>query len=96
MPKKSRKDSNAGAGKLPIQYTRHFKDVLSERSIPTAFIKRTLAKPEKTEERSDGTKHFLKRISEHGNRWLRVIINVSVVPNKAVTAFFDRRLRGKK
>jgi len=96
MPEKSRTDSNAGAGKAAIQYTRHFKDVLKERSISTAFIKRALDKPEKTEENNDGTKHFLKRISEHGNRWLRVVINISVKPNKAVTAFFDRRLSGKK
>ena len=70
--------------------------MLRERAIPMAYIKSSLAKPEKTEERDDGTKHFLRRIPEYGNRWLRVIINVSATPNKAVTAFFDRRLRGKK
>jgi hypothetical protein len=94
MPEKSRTDSNAC--KPTIQYTRHFKDVLKERSIPAAYIKRALAKPEKTEEHNDGTKHFLKRIPEHGNRWLRIVINISLTPNKAVTVFFDRRLSGKK
>ena len=83
MAAKSRTDSSAG--KLSIQYTRHFEDVLKERSIPAALIKRALAKPEKTEEHSDGTKHFLKRISEQGNRWLRVVINVAVEPNNEVT-----------
>lgn len=96
MPEKSRTDSNAGADKPTIQYTRHFKDMLRERFIPMAFIKNALDKPEKTEERADGTKHFLRRISEHGNRWLRIVVNTSVTPNKAVTAFFDRRLSGKK
>jgi hypothetical protein len=96
MPKKSRTDSNARSEKPSIQYTRHFKDMLRERSIPLAFTKRALIKPEKTEIRTDGTKHFLRRISEYGNRWLRVVVNVSVKPNKAVTAFFDRRLSGKK
>jgi len=69
--------------------------MLKERSIPMSLIKPTLAEPEKVEDRSDGTKHFLRRIPERGNRWLRVIVNISAVPNKAVTAFFDRRLRGE-
>jgi hypothetical protein len=96
MSEKSRIDSNARADKPTIQYTRHFKDMLRERSIPMAFIKSVLAKPEKTEERADGTKHFLRRISEYDNRWLRVVVNTSATPHKAVTAFFDRRLSGKK
>jgi hypothetical protein len=70
--------------------------MLRERSIPMAFIKSAIDKPEKTEERADRTKHFMRRIPDYGNRWLRVVVNVSVVPNKAVTAFFDRRLGGKK
>jgi hypothetical protein len=37
----------------------------------------------------------IKRISEFGNHWLRVVINVAKSPNKGVTAFFDRRLRRK-
>ena len=77
-----------------MQYTRHFKTMLKERSITMSLVNRTLDKPEKVEEHSDGTKHFLRRIPKHSNRWLRVIVNVTAVPNKAVTAFFDRRLRG--
>ncbi len=81
--------------KSELQYTRHFKAMLKERSIPMSLIKGTLAKPGKVEEHSDGTKHFLRQIPEHGNRWLRIIVNATTVPNKAVTAFFDRRLRGE-
>lgn len=81
--------------KSEMQYTRHFKNVLKERSISMSFINRTLTKPQKVEEHPDGTKHFLRQIPEHANRWLRVIVNANVVPNKAVTAFFDRRLRGE-
>ena len=95
MPEKSRPDSNVDLGKPPIEYTRHFRAMLKERAIPMAYIKGTLAKPEKIEDRSDGTKHFLRQVPEHGNRWLRVVVNVSVMPGRAVTAFFDRRLRGK-
>ena len=73
-----------------MQYTRHFKDMLKERSISMSMIDRALAEPEKTEDHSDGAKHFLRRI-----RWLRIIVNTTAAPNKAVTAFFDRRFRGE-
>jgi len=95
MTEKSGTTANSGSGNLRMEYTRHFKAMLKERSIPMSLIKRVLAKPEKSEDRSDGTRHFLRRIPKRGNRWLRVIVNVTVVPNKAVTAFFDRRLRGE-
>ena len=49
--------------------------------------------PRSSEDREDGTQHFIKKIPEYENRWLRVVINVKVNPNRAVTAFFDRRLR---
>jgi len=81
--------------KSELQYTRHFKAMLKERSIPMSLVTRTLTKPEKLEERADSTKHFLRRIPKRKNRWLRVIVNITVIPNKAVTAFFDRRLRGE-
>ena len=81
--------------KSELQYTQHFKDMLKERSIPVSLIKCTLTEPEKIEDRADGTRHFLRRIPKHKNRWLRVIVNITVVPNKVVTAFFDRRLRGE-
>jgi hypothetical protein len=78
-----------------FQYTRHFKDMLQERSIPMSFITITLTKPEKVENHDDGTMHFLRQIPRRDNRWLRVVVNVVVEPNKIITAFFDRRLRGK-
>jgi hypothetical protein len=81
--------------KSELQYTRHFKAMLKERSIPMSLITRTLTEPEKIEDRADGTRHFLRRIPKYKNRWLRVIVNITVLPNKAVTAFFDRRLRGE-
>jgi len=79
-----------------MQYTRHFKTMLKERSIPMSFINYTLTEPEKVEDHADGTRHFLRKIPKHRNRWLRVIVNITVVPNKAITAFFDRRLRGEQ
>ena len=73
----------------------HFKDMLSERGIKLEWADRTVLEPEKVEDHDDGTRHFIKQIPEFENRWLRVIVNITVVPEKRVTAFFDRRLRRK-
>jgi hypothetical protein len=71
----------------------HFEDMLGERGIAKEWAERAMADPDTTEDHDDGTKHFIKRIPEFGNRWLRVIVNMGATPEKRVTAFFDRRLR---
>jgi acyl-CoA thioesterase len=79
-----------------MEFTKHFKSMLKERSIQQQWVERAINEPEEVEEHEDGTRHFLRSMEEHGNRWLRVVINIQVQPNRAVTAFFDRRLRGRK
>jgi hypothetical protein len=49
--------------------------MIEERGIKLTWVEKTLDHPEKVEYKSDGTQHFLRRIPEHGNRWLRVIVN---------------------
>ena len=71
----------------------HFGDMLKERGIRREWADRAVSEPDRTEEHADGTRHFIKRIPEFGERWLRVIVNVKSVPEIRVTAFFDRRLR---
>lgn len=73
--------------------THHFKDMLAERGIEREWVDRTVLDPERTEDHDDGTRHSIRRIPEFENRWLRVIVNVEVKPERFVTAFFDRRLR---
>jgi len=75
-----------------MEFTKHFSRMLEERSIQTQWVDRTIRTPDQREDHVDGTTHFMKQIPEHGNRWLRVVANVSVNPNRAITAFFDRRL----
>jgi hypothetical protein len=72
--------------------------MLKERRIDPSWVERTITTPEKVEDHDhdDGTRHFLRRIEEHENRWLRVVVNIRSQPNKAVTAFFDRRMRDKR
>ena len=76
-----------------MKHSKHFEDMLIERKIDISWVNATLGKPEKVEIHKDGTKHFIRRIKENGNRYLRVVINEVATPTRAVTAFFDRRLR---
>ncbi len=71
----------------------HFADMLHERRIKREWADHTVDNPDVMEDHEDGTRHFIKQISECDDRWLRVIVNVNVNPNRLVTAFFDRRLR---
>jgi hypothetical protein len=70
----------------------HFLAMLRERSILREWVDRALSAPDRTDAPGDGTKHYMKRIPEHGDRWLRIIVNIVEGPNKCVTVFFDRRL----
>ena len=76
-----------------MEFAEHFKNMLKERSIQQEWADRVLHEPQKVEDHEDGTRHFLRQIEEHGDQWLRVVVNIQVEPNRAVTAFFDRRLR---
>jgi hypothetical protein len=79
-----------------MEYSKHFQEMLEERKIYPAWVEQTLEMPDHTEIREDGTCHFIKQIQEYENRWLRIVVNVCVNPNRVITAFFDRRLRRMK
>ena len=81
---------------IDMNYTQHFKDMMKERLIQPTWVDMTLNEPEKVNDKPDGTRHYLRRIPEHGNRWLRIVVNVEAKPNKAVTVFFDRGMKGKQ
>jgi hypothetical protein len=78
---------------MDVDLSGHFGDMLKERGIALHWVQRTIETPDNTEDHDDDTRHYLKQIPELGNRWLRVVINVTKQPKKGVTAFFDRRLR---
>jgi hypothetical protein len=75
----------------------HAQTVATERGINQEWIERILTNPERVEEGKETPplKHALGRISEHGNRVLRVVYNGSVEPVMVVTVYFDRTLRNK-
>lgn len=78
---------------LAMKFTKHFRNMLEERSIRQEWVDKSVSEPEKVEDHKDGTRHFLRRIEQHENRWLRVVVNTHIRPHRVVTAFFDRRLR---
>lgn len=79
------------------ELTAHAATVIAEREIEAEWIERVLERPERTEpDRADPSLlHALGRIKERGQRTLRVVYNPSVDPRRVVTAYFDRRERGK-
>ena len=76
--------------------TKHCKEMLEQRHIKEALVFSAIENPDRVEDLDDDTRHYLKKIDENNNKWLRIIVNVKVQPNKCVTAFFDRRLRRKE
>jgi hypothetical protein len=76
-----------------MDFSVHCRQMLEEREITVEWAERALKHPDRTEDRSDGTRHYLKQIPEHGNRWLRIVVNDADGAPTCVTAFFDRRLR---
>lgn len=81
---------------LDFDFSSHAEDMLIERQIPKEWVWRTVHSPDSRETDVDNNIHYIKAIAEHENRFLRVIVNPHVEPNRIVTVFFDRRLRGRK
>jgi hypothetical protein len=81
---------------LLMEFTKHFEQMIEERTISHDWVEQAIHFSDHIEEHEDGTRHYLKQIPKYGNRWLRVIVNIKSNPNRAITAFFDRRLRRKK
>ncbi|MEL0602344.1 MULTISPECIES: DUF4258 domain-containing protein [Planktothrix] len=75
--------------------TEHARYQILKRKILESWIEQTLLYPERVELLADihGNTHYLKRIQEFGDRWLRVVVNPNVEPNRVVTIFFDRRVK---
>jgi len=77
--------------------TVHAAAVIAEREIDASWIARAFSRPDRTEPHplDRSLMHALIAIPERGDRVLRVVYNPSYKPPKVVTAYFDRRQRGK-
>ena len=82
---------------MNYELTQHARDVLEEREISIEWLEKALASPELIEQATDSPElenRFVK-IAEFGNRVLRVVVNTRVVPDRVVSVYFDRRMKGK-
>lgn len=82
---------------VKYEMTRHARMALEEREIPIEWMERTLSAPELVlpdPEDASVERHF-RRIPEFGGRVLRVAVNTAVEPNRVVSVFFDRTMKGK-
>jgi Domain of unknown function (DUF4258) len=73
----------------------HARHQTQERNILELWIEETLVDPDKLLPLADshGNTHYLKRIQDFGDRWLRVVVNPNLTPKRIVTIFFDRRVK---
>lgn len=82
---------------MDYSLSRHAEIVLVERGIPVEWMERTLAHPELCE-RDPGDPHLdrrWRRIPEHGDRVLRVVVDTTIDPPRVISVFFDRGMKGK-
>ncbi len=79
------------------EFTEHARIRINERKISLSWIEYTLTSPQKIELDAKDTdlRHALAEIPEFDNRVLHVIYNVTSTPNRVVSVYFDRKLRGK-
>ena len=82
---------------LSYRLTTHAASVIAERQIPQEWVARVLGQPMRLEaDRYDPTlRHALAAIPENDGRVLRVVYNDTVRPWQVVTAYFDRKERGR-
>jgi len=82
---------------VDFEQTEHAKLRISDRQISLNWIEMTLRAPQKVEldSKDPDLRHALLAIGDYDNRVLRVIYNVKVTPNKVVSVYFDRKMRGK-
>ena len=82
---------------MKFELTKHAQKVLDEREIRVAWLERTLSAPELVlPDPEDATvERRFRRIPEFGGRVLPVAVNTAVEPNRVVSVFFDRQMKGK-
>jgi hypothetical protein len=77
---------------VEYEFSEHAYVMLRERNIQQAWVKLAIENPERKELKDDGTVHYIRSIEQYGWRYLRVVVNPDVRPQRIVTVFFDRRI----
>ncbi|HZR97219.1 MAG TPA: DUF4258 domain-containing protein [Chloroflexota bacterium] len=76
-----------------MDLSRHAQEELARRGIALDWVWRAVQTPDATEQRPDGTIHYIKRLPQQGGRYLRIVVNHRKQPPRVATIFFDARLR---
>jgi hypothetical protein len=79
---------------VEFSLTNHARDVIAERDISENWVWSTIDEPDNVWHGEDGNTHYVKRIAERAGRYLHVVVNSHVNPQRIVTVFFDRRIKG--
>ena len=79
---------------IDFEFSEHAENMRKERDILLSWVRLTLEDPVETEQKDDGTVHYIRPIEERGGKYLRVVVNPDAIPWRIVTLFFDRRLKG--
>ena len=82
---------------MDYKLTDHATHALNERGIMLEWVEQTLAEPQLTtpDPNDPEVTRYFRIIPEHGDRVLRVAVNMMVAPKRIVTVFFDRSMKGK-
>jgi hypothetical protein len=82
---------------VPYELTQHAREVLAKRRIPVAWMERAINHPGRIESdpKKPDTESRWTTIPEHGNRVLRVVVNKRFAPERIVTVYFDRTMKGQ-
>jgi hypothetical protein len=86
-----------GVAMVHYELTQHARDVLEERRISVAWMERVLGNPALIQPSitDPDLENRFDKIAEFGDRVLRVVVNNKVVPERVVSVYFDRRMKGK-
>ena len=82
---------------MNYELTQHARDVLHERQISVVWLERVLAHPSLIEPSTTdpALESRFAKIPEHDDRVLRVVVNKQAVPERVVSVYFDRTMKGK-
>jgi len=82
---------------MNYELSKHAREALQERQIPAEWMERVLAQPTLVQPSpTDQTlENRFAKIPEHGGRVLRVVVNKTVAPERVVSVYFDRTMKGK-
>ena len=72
-------------------------DATASGGIRLEWVERVVTQPTLTlpDAMDASLEHRLSVIEEHGSRALRVVVNREVEPERVVTAYFDRSMKGR-